>query len=64
MYWDLDQCVETMYWGLDHGPMNFWCDFEKDPLKTKRCRAHTRKNKVGPLLAKKKFPECQNLFGI
>ena len=26
-----------------HGSMNNWCEFGRDPLKTKGCRAHTRK---------------------
>ena len=39
-------CVETMYWGLDHGQMNLWCQFEKDPLKTKGCTAQRRKVKL------------------
>ena len=24
-----------MYWGLDHGLLSIWCEFEKDPLKLK-----------------------------
>ena len=29
-----------MYGGLDHGPMNIWCEFGKDHLKTEGHRAH------------------------
>ena len=32
--------------GLDHGSINIWWEFGKDPLKTKWCRAHTRKTNV------------------
>ena len=34
--------------GLDHGLMNIWWEFEKDPLKTKGCRAQTRRMKLAP----------------
>ena len=37
-----------MYWGLDYGPMNIWSEFGKDPLKTKRCWARTRKRTWPP----------------
>ena len=36
--------------GCGHGPMNSWCEFGKDRLKTKGCRAHKRKNAFGPLV--------------
>ena len=36
------------HWGLKHGPVNIWCKFGKDRLKTKGCRAHTRKKKLAP----------------
>ena len=32
-----------MYLSVEHGPMNIWYEFEKDKLKTKGCRALTRK---------------------
>ena len=28
-----------MYWVLKHSPMNSWCEYGKDRLKTKGCRA-------------------------
>ena len=40
-----------MYWGLDHGPVNIWCEFEEDWLKALFCRMHTRKNEVSPQMA-------------
>ena len=35
--------VVKVYWGLEHGLMNIWCEVGKDGLKTKGCRAHTEK---------------------
>ena len=40
-----------MNWGLEHGPINIWCEFEEDWLKTLFCRVHTIKNEVGSLKA-------------
>ena len=42
---------DKMYWGLEQGPVKIWCKFGKDQLKTKGCGAHTRKSKLGPLVA-------------
>ena len=36
-----------MYWAPDYGPMNIWCEFEKDQLKTLLCRMYT----IDPLVA-------------
>ena len=36
---------------LKLGTMNNWCKFGKDPLRTKGCMAHTKKNEFGPLVA-------------
>ena len=32
--------------GQDYGPLNIWCEFETDPLKTQGRKAHTRKMKL------------------
>ena len=40
-----------MDWNLDLSPMNIWCEFEEDQLKTVFCRLHIVKNEVGPLVA-------------
>ena len=40
-----------MYWGLEHGQIKIWCEFEENRLKTLLFREHTRKNKVGPPVA-------------
>ena len=40
-----------MYWDLKPGPMDNWCKFRKDQLKTKGYRAHTRKNTFDPVVA-------------
>ena len=34
--------------GFGPVPMTIWCEFEKDPLKTLGCTAHTRKTKLAP----------------
>ena len=45
---DHHHCIPCM---LKLGAMNNWCKFGKDPLRTKGCRAHRRKNEFGPLVA-------------
>ena len=48
---------------LKLGAMNNWCKFGKDPLRTKGCRAHTRKNKFGPLVATNSLKGDKNVLG-
>ena len=36
------------YCGLEHGPINMWCKFEKDLLKIKSCKVHTTKMNLAP----------------
>ena len=47
-----------MYWSVKHAPMNIWCEFGKDRLKIKGCRAHSRKKAFGPVVAKNGTAEC------
>ena len=41
-----------MYWVLDHGPMNIWCEFGEDPLKKLKGVGH-EKRKFGPTRGQK-----------
>ena len=44
--------------------MNYWSEFEKDRLKTKGCRAHTRKNAYGSLVATNTTKWWQKCTGV
>ena len=54
---NLVQCVETKYWGLGHGPMNIWCEFENIHWKLRGVE-HREEKRSWPPSDKKKTPWC------
>ena len=57
------ESVTKMNWGREHGPMDIWCEFEEDRLKTLLCRANTAENEVGPFVATNVTNQWQQCIG-